>query len=73
MLKRILELFAGVLIVIIVLARCGDATNASKPLITYIFTNKALTVIVNIALLVLAARLISGKQKKTNRKEDHPT
>lgn len=67
MLKRILEIFLGVMIIILLLGSYGDEHNPRKLLIGYLITNRLLQIIVTIGLVILASRLIAGKPKDYSR------
>ena len=63
MLRRIVEFIFGVVIVVFLLASYGDRYHPVKHLIEYITSNGFLQIIIVIALIILAARLIAGKKK----------
>lgn len=63
MLKRILEVIAGIALVICLIVNTGDDSRSSQLLIWQIVSVKMLQGIVWVALFLLASRLVFGKYK----------
>jgi hypothetical protein len=63
MLKRILQIILGLAIGLSLFSMYSDDTHESRLVIWYLFTPKVLQIIVWIALLFLASRLVSGNSK----------
>ena len=61
--KRILEIIAGLVIVVVLFGGYGDGIHPFRHSIEYITSNAVFQFIITIALIILASRLIAGKTK----------
>ncbi|MGG9961235.1 hypothetical protein [Ferruginibacter sp. SUN106] len=67
MLKRIIEIIAGIALAICLIASYSSSTEPGRLLIWYIIPPRFLQIIVWIALFLLASRLVWGKPKDQSK------
>ena len=65
--KRIFEIILGIVLVLLVQGGYGDGVHPVKHLVDYVTSNAVLQIILTIAVLILAAKLIAGKPKDYSR------
>ena len=61
--KRIFEVVLGLVITVVIFWGYGDGIHPVKHFVEYVTTNVVLQVVLTIALIILASRLIAGKPK----------
>ncbi|HXR83016.1 MAG TPA: hypothetical protein VN722_01820 [Hanamia sp.] len=61
--KRFLEFFLGIILILLILGKYGDKNHHQQPLVSYLSTNLFLEIVIYIVLIFFAFKFIGGKKK----------